>query len=1111
MTDPNIPNNARPSLFFNCGELKPSSFRYDALPTIIYNPPTTGGPRKPPVRPFIPDDEPWVCVCTARDSGNNGGCLNENSRRCIKRNQVTPGTVTSRLFNTKAECEATGFGESPCALSVWECETTRRSCPYITILGSIYGTPIRGSFIDDRECVRRPNRAFRPIGPNIFASLGDCIPNCLDTSNCRYPQTQIPPVTPDVPIGPTEVPSTGVRTKYKCVEIQKFVCENPEGTTVAFTKSCLPCTQQEALRNPTLCKYNTNNCNDECKSTQCGAKCVSTNPLLCPNGTSYYVKKRCVACTTEDPACIPNLRISDCSPNCVDTTCPPITPRPPILTDIPIVVVANQEPRNPTEDDPETRIPSEEPSENETEGDPEILVQVVKPPRQRQGYNCEQLDGRRVCVPCLGNVANCQFDTEIDCLRTCFVDENTFFQVFPVRPPRNPVYIYQSDYDRFLAEAQTTSDLILSESIKLSLPPDSNKKLNNIKIVGDKARYIKTVNLTAPKDVIYQDKFTGDKVLLKSSTLYDEKYNFFNKKPDDITRLKYNDIRTDVFNDVVAEEVYFFLNKYSTNSNNKWNELYYFNLTLEKLSISLRKELSDAFESIHYVDNTLVDNYLFLQVLKGLLISGRLNEFDPEFYIELAVKQSNDQLISIKNPNDKSLAEKIALTLSLNESLPSDESYYSAGNKFRVLRQKRLNTDVGANITVETVSATIALPLEDAGVAIIPLTGVDATDYISIGVGDGYFVDATTETEEVQIPVNTYVSASLMTPASVRYTALKAANIDSASKIIATSLSSNTEFAPSYIECLEGPLYFILDLSSLQFLNEEKLLLNTIKCNYKLITDQNEINNHVINYGFNVVKVPVDFRDPLFTYARDTSSLEYVMPDISLRNLDFYLSGTFDNSFILTRNIPFGLVLVPGCGSKHNPFDSFSEILSRGNQITRTFSIIPTIKLNDYGLLDASLKEIDTVETLKPPKDYYGYSNKLYYSYNTSDYTGTYYFNNEYLSNRPQDITNPVIIIPKIINEVVDPLINMYSPKELKWFDIFSRLNYSEMGSYFEFGNVTLLKNIINEKYNIMVKDVLATDLDKKTGLLITEDYNDSVTNVRNQIILPEDRDAQNN
>lgn len=1126
MTDPNIPNTARPQLFFNCGELQPASFRYDGLPTIIYNQPYIPGIRNPIIiRPYPTDDEPWVCVCRNTDltSEGDGGCLDSASRECVKRSQVVfgPNTrISTTEYSTKAECENSAFNEAPCALSVYECVTQARDCPYDTVRGSIFGRPLPGSFILDRDCVRRPNQRNRPVGLNIFATLGECIPNCLDVTSCRYPEPD-----PQIPIGgggggggPTGGPFIPItpRIKYKCVETNRIICEDLNGSNppvIAVTKSCQACTEKETLLNPLVCRYSANNCSptgriedSECKSTVCGTKCISSNPIPCFDPRFTYVKKACVACTTQDISCVANQSFQTCRSRCITTLCPPITPRPPILPDVPVVVV--EEPKPPIADDPETRIPTEEPSENEVEGDPEQVIQVIKPPRQRQGYNCESRDGRRVCVACLGDRSVCQYDTEIDCLRTCFVNENVFVEVPRVKPPRNPSYIYQSDYDNFLAQAQTTSDIILNGSVKLTLPPNSNKKLNNIKVVGDKPRYIKTINLNAPKNVIYEDKFNGAKVLLKSEPLYDEIYNFFNKKPSPTTKLNYNSIRTDIFSDVVAEEVFFFLNKYAGTTNVKWNEIYYFNLTLDKLAISIRKELGDAFESIHHIDNTLIGKNVFLEVLRRLLVSGRLNEFDPDFYIDLANRQSNDQLLSMIYPDSKLFSEKIALTLSLNQSLPSDDSYYTAANKFRILRQKRLNTDVGANITVETVSATVALPLEDAGIAIIPLTGVDATDYVSIGVGDGYFIDATTETEQVKIPVNTYVSASLMTPASVRYTAARAANLDPNSVISVTSTNSNIELSSNYVESTEGPLYFILDLSSVSFIKEEDVILNKISCSYKLTKDQQAINNHTINYGFNVVKVPVDFRDPLFTYASDTSSINLQMPDISLRNLDFYLSGTFDNSFILTRNIPFGIVLVPGCGSKHNPFDGFSQLVNRSNTITRSLSITPTIKVTDYGLLDNSLKEFDTEETLKPPPDYFGYSNKLYYSYSTSDYTGTYYYNKEYLSNRPINITSPITIVSKIVNEIVNPLVEMYSPKELKWFDIFSRLTENEMGDYFNNGDINLLRDLIKERYNITVKDVLSTDLDSKTGLIITDDYNDSIPNVRPQVILPEDRYA---
>lgn len=1132
-------NRPRPTIFFNCGELRPTSFRYEWEPPINGpNPPRIVKPRPPIIIPPFPQSgDGWVCICKTQDTNGSiyNGCLDESERECIPRISAPPGVPISNLYSSKAQCEDSGFGRPPCALSVHRCTRQDQQCPK-AIPPSIFVNGI----ISLGTCVEELPAKFRPAG--TYNTRGRCLINCLDFNSCRYRTI----------IGEGGGGGGGGRRLFKCNRFRAEQCDSGETTATFLYASgvdCVECTAQESRTNPN-CIYTSPNCDDPtappCRNTNCGTKCIDNGPKICPvttqdgeftippSTTNPRVRK-CIACLIppEDPirdAGCTNETIAQCRTRCISDECPPVGPITPggagstgsttttvgINNQSTVIVIPtgstginNQSTTTAGSTGTvgtrgETSTGGQDPQldkENELQSPP-LGSSFNRTLNVSPKYNCTVSNGVRGCYEC--TTGNCEYNSLNDCLVGCFSQ----YENFRIKTPsittnlQSARFISQEDFIRY----STLGEPIPSNLINYKAPINENPKLNSIKIVGGVPRYVKTINLSPQKGVIYVDDNTREKVELNKTPVYDTEYNIFNFTSDNLTKLTVNSLRLDIFNTTVAEEVFYFLRKYNDNTYN-WSEKYYFNLTPEKIALSLRKDLIDAFQSIHYSDNTLINQKEFLETLKSLLISGRLNEFDPNFYVELAQKQANDELLLIEGTADKVAADQASLTLTLNGSQPTEEDLYKSANKFRVLRQKRLNTDIGVKVDVELLDGSaIQIPFEDAGIVAENIEEVE--DAVPVGVGDGYFLDVSTIQNSKQVPLDNLNELAVFTPEVVRFTALKAINEDPYTHITVSSSSSYNEFLDAYSIANTSSLFFELDLSTVKIVNDENSLINEIHGTYKLVTSQYRINKLLINYGFNISKVCLDYRDPLFTYAYNTSTIETNVKDVTFRNFDFYLSGNYIDDRILTRNIPFAMILVPGCGSRHNPFNNESDIISiiNNNIVVRQISVMPTIRLNDYGLLDDSLIEYETDETLAPPSNYYGYSTKLFYNYDPSNYTGAYYYNGEYRNVRPVEITDTEPILGKIIKQIVNPLVQAYSPKELKWFDIFSRLTYDELGKYILSNGLETLKSYIKNAYNIPVKDVLATEKDSKTGLIETDDFDDSITTVRGQVIISGNR-----
>lgn len=719
------------------------------------------------------------------------------------------------------------------------------------------------------------------------------------------------------------------------------------------------------------------------------------------------------------------------------------------------------------------------------------------------------LNGIKTCEPCLSNEP-CQYRTETECIQSFLLtDQDLSFEV-PSRGISNnqkPRFIPQKDYNEI---SRNTYDSQSSEFFRRSLinpPSNTSPRIENLKIVGDSIREIKPINYDEQKNTMYFDDTKRIEIKINLKNLYDQTYNFFNYIPTTTTKIVFNSLRLDIFKDRIPEEVSYFLKRNEYQQSEKWHEKVYFDLTLDKLALSINEKLINSFKSIHDNQSILLSLDDFLITLKNLLISNRLKEFNPTFYINISTQQKNDELVSINQPVSETVKDKAIISLIENGAIPAHFGYYEGYNKFKLLRQKRLNTDINSRIQVTTLDdQDLNVFLEDAG---INFTNIEDSDnFVEIGIGDGYFIETTTiNNEDLAVPTPNELEKALLTPSTIRNLALKTAGENDGMIITVSSTSSNNELTDTFVIHEQGTLFYELILSSIEFTNESQTLLNKLKAKYKLVANQNRIDDLVVNYGFNITKINLDFRDPLLTYAKDSSSFTMERSDITFRNFDFYISGTHDSSFILTRNIPFAIILVPGCGSEHNPFNTQSEFLEYNNNIiTRNINLINTIKITDSKDLDLILKEQPTEITDNPPPDYYGYSDKLYYSYDSSSYTNTYFYNNIQYSEKPIEINSFRPINAKIIKEIIQPIITKYSPKELKWFDIFSRLTYSEIGEFFANGDYNLIIDLVKKLYNIPIKDVIASGKDSFTGIFPSEESEDIDVIIREPIIKIGDR-----
>jgi len=904
---------------------------------------------------------------------------------------------------------------------------------------------------------------------------GRCEPCIIGTGNCGYTTL-------------TECRESGCvlpDCKYQCVESIGESC--PPGTlpTNAITRTCAPCSDPTSLE----CQYNNiQECLDDinCISQSCSQpqdpnEYIAVNtprPITkakceiilqsCPTNSQepFRVIKTCTPCIDDpnNPDCIfSNYNECLASPSCRSTDCirldentfEVITPRPP-------------------------RIRTREYTYA-------CITSVARCPEGSQN----EFRITKSCQPCDGTTSNCIYLNREQCETStqCQSIEcgPIIYETVP-KPPRVSVVAavrYRFDPQENVCKVCTDSQVsqalcpyfTLDECFKDNLIGDPNE--NSGSVIGFLAKKL-NLRYNKPKEIIDLGLKTEDKIYDNIEDIY----NFYEVPSNQTTSYVKNYFYRKIFNEYIPKEVFNFLNKYSL-LDYTWKESDYANLTLEKISLALREDLLTAFSNLHNVDNTYLNLDDFLALIRKLIVTNKLNEFDPNYYLDLYQKQINDRIVDYKQTTATDISQRVGLGLVTEGAVPADPAKVDNQLKFRILRKKRLNSDINSNIPITTsANEIVPLYLEDAGITIFDQDTTEVAQYVPIGTGDDYFISVTTSSVgEVELPLTTDVGKSWYIPESVRLAALKAFKTPLIFELTASSVSGQHEFVDTYeLSTTPTPMYFALDLSTIQEVSGTDPLIDITTAQYKLLTNSQKIQDHITNYGLASRRVNIDYRDPFIHYAKEKGQISLKYNDITFKYFDSLLNENDDVSDILTRSVPLALILVPGCGTKHNPYHSESDLKSfSGTIVTRTLSGVHYFDINEFSEPEIALKSV-TTEPLETglPKQNYGFANREYYTFDASNYTNTYYVNGVYQSTPPEGpIQKP--ITSKIVNTIIDNLIEQYDPKELKWFDVYSRLRNYEYGDLYYQAPEGFKQVLANGWRGKLIKDVTRNRNDKIT------------------------------
>ena len=573
---------------------------------------------------------------------------------------------------------------------------------------------------------------------------------------------------------------------------------------------------------------------------------------------------------------------------------------------------------------------------------------------------------------------------------------------------------------------------------------------------------------------------------VQGSQLYNPKYNFFapvtNKSSPSNKSIF---VTQSVFNNTVPASVANLVNNQGSNA--VWDESF-LSLSLDDVKASINPELLKAFRIIHFPGGQLVGETPFLEMLRKHLITGTMSEFDESFYLDLARSQGGDQKIVYTGLQNKEVSERAGLGVIASESVLASSDGQINLRKLQMRRQRRLNTDINAKCIVERTGHGVEkeqdLFLSDGGIN-VTTSGTQANFAVPTGEGDGYYMHINQIDLNSTPLVTTHDAASTYYVSdNTRYNALTLFRQSTEVTLTASSLESHNELVEgdTGVSALK-PLYMPLDLESIGLANNSNPLVSTYTANYNVIEDQDLIDEHTKNNGMAITRVNIDYRDPLYRYILDSSSVSLSQNDINFKGVS--TGKDYPGGILIAKNIPFGLIVTPVAGSKFNPFNGFSTINQYEPVIERSLEFRPSIKgsnpnpeLKQENLYNSTGGELKV--GLVEPND----TQNVLYKYEATSplYTETFYRDGSYqTSSSPVSSTGTSFMV----KDVIDYLYNTYKPNEVLWFDILRRMPLNRVGELFYDFDRELLNSLERGfRHNMKINYLLRTDKDLTSQIL---------------------------
>lgn len=496
-----------------------------------------------------------------------------------------------------------------------------------------------------------------------------------------------------------------------------------------------------------------------------------------------------------------------------------------------------------------------------------------------------------------------------------------------------------------------------------------------------------------------------------------------------------NTKESDLFGEYIHEAIAYFLDK--SNTSDDWRSYYSADLTLKNIEQSLKPKVISIFENITDQKGMLIGKEYFIEVIKNKLIKGTIDDFNLNYYKQLAEKKYR----SIPTPEktgDKRINTLRAFAYLENHLIPLEPNKSEARTNKLVPLIKTFATDLEKSIPViiDGVETKYYINDDDIVVGRANLKITDG-DYVTVGIGDNI----------KRIYLNTERDHAYLIRDIDKEIALNLLDGDTSIRLsVSSPYSSNIEFNYSLSGERENVYFLKLVTESVETKRINEFLDNT-KVRYDLcsISTQQDLDdiNEYVKFKLNHYLFPVNPNDVFIDYMVSSGHIYLEQQDV---RFDGHARKTNKQVPLLVRQIPWYILIYPTNKEQNNPFDIESELVEfnpAGNTV-REISYEMSIDKLEFDPTLSIPKYID-VNTIYPDRD-------ILNEYNIDSRKVTFNPDNEFFrsgyKNSEKTTTRTKTPLRKI-KEIITELNNNYVlDRGLTTFDIFSRLSFTDYNKF---------------------------------------------------------------
>lgn len=562
-------------------------------------------------------------------------------------------------------------------------------------------------------------------------------------------------------------------------------------------------------------------------------------------------------------------------------------------------------------------------------------------------------------------------------------------------------------------------------------------------------------------------------ILVKRPSGFEDEEIFFDDTPEKSIFVLNNSRFTDIFSDVIDNNILYLLQNQS--SFGDWSSKRAGGVTPTTVYQSLNEETREILSTILNYDRSPITRGQIYHLIGSRILDGTISKVTKGSLRRLASGSEKETPLVITRSRSEIVNETIALGLIERNYYPLEPSS-STGRAGETLKNnKTLSSDIDRFISVTVNGDSQRYYVKDDDTFI---------GRSSLSLKDGEYFDVTLGGETTRLYAQSEKDHAYFVPEKTRQIALNILGADAYRTLTVSGDPSGIELDYSLSTPRENLYFLSCVLSSIttqpDLSNSRHVKETTAKYEYVSLENIDEINEY-IKYKNNHQTFILDDEDLLLDYVEGTG-------EIFLSQNDVIVDSPKENKTIplLTRQIPWYILLYPTNKTENNPFNAKSQIvditLSSSNvspsvtrQLRTSTSIVPgfrdtfnqfvSVELAGRGAEDVYQRKTNQarINTIK-------LSNKLINS-GYQDAGGASVAASTYIPRRSK--TGYRLMSEIILDLDTNYLLGLNGiGKSLTEFDVLSRLNFKQFNLLSRTESYNIIKQAL---FNGMVNNVKVT------------------------------------